>query len=1633
MRRYLRSLALGLLAGVIAAPFAMAEPPPDAVQARLAAGHFAEPLVATGPTYPAEDEALARAVAVYEKRARPDDFSSLTGFLRAYPSSAWRAAVLTDLGIDYLHYGYFSRALAAWESAWRERTTVTGNRAEALVDRALGELVRLTAALGHKERLEALLTEIGGRPVSGPATELVQQGREALWVMNTDPKHLYLCGPTALKMLMLSQHASLDAVRFLNKVRAGPKGTSLAEVAALAAQAKLAYAPVFRRPGEEVPVPSIVHWKVGHFAAIVGERDGRFEIQDPTFGHQSLWVTRPALDAEASGYFLAPVKDAAKAGWREVDAGQAAHIWGAGPIAALFNFFFGPPANPPCDKCPCGGMCGANISEQAVALMVTDRPVGYAPPKGPSAEVTITYNQREAAQPANFNYFNISQKWTLNWLSYIQDDPTAPGANVQRFLGDGQNDQYSGFNAATGAFAPVADDGSLLVLTKASPITYTRTLKDGTAETFAQSDGAPRFPRTIFLSRVTDPQGNALNLDYGTIGGRVRLLSLTDATGRKTTFSYASPVSPLLITKITDPFGRSASLAYDGMGRLVSITDVLGLTSKFTYDPSSLVNSLTTPYGTTRFAFGGGGTTRFLNIVDPLGYGEREETIEPSVGPASEPQAPTGMILFNEFLNWRNSFHWDKHQYAAAGCTPAGGCQYRDARLTHFMHDPNDINTEWYTVESRKEPLENRVWYNYPGQAAPQVAGTNDEPSKIGRVLDSGQTQLSEFAYNDAGNPTQITDPLGRTTVLSYAANGIDVTQVAQATAGGGSATTASFTYNSQHRPLTYTDAAGRTTNYTYNGAGQLLSETNPLGQKTSYSYNSLGFLTTIVNAHGKKAASFTYDAAGRVASFTDSEGWAVNYTYDAADRLTKATYLDGTTDQYTYNRLDLVAMKDRQGRVWNYTYDADRRLTAVTDPLGHKTSYAYFESGALKSLTDPDGRRTSWDIDVESRPVAKHYADGTTTAYQYEHSTSRLKSMTDALGQVKIYSYALDNRLAGFRYDNALNPTPNVAFAYDPVFSRIVSMTDGAGTTTYSYVPVGSLGALRLQREAGPLAAISYGYDALGRVVTRNVAGAPAESFQYDPIGRLTQHSDALGRFVLSYLGQTGQLASRGPAGAGVATDWTYLSNSGDRRLAGIANATARQYRYTTSPEDLITQINESKGASPLQTWSMTYDNDTRLLAANSTSGAKFGYALDPAGNITQISQPTGTTVLSYNNTNALTAVGAQAVVSDADGNTVSDGARTYSWDAESRLVGITYAANPGKRTSFAYDGLDRRVAIATTVAGKTTVEDFIWCGARLCQSRNGPSAVNRLYYDEGEAIPASKALLYYGPDQIGSVRDVFATSPVFSMVQAYDYDPYGSPTKTPPSGPFTDFRYAGMLYHADSGLYLTQYRAYDPRTGRWLSRDGLAERMGPNLYLYSDDSPITNADPFGLFPFAPPPPPYLVPHPVPSSAVPINNARAPDYVNLSGGGNLPTGAGGGGSLSFDRYGHVHVGPGYGIGTPGFSASLTANWLNQPQAPCENQLNNFLNGYSFTFGGGFGLGGTETFSSGQSATGVGAFTPQFSANGANSWQTPEFFPDPSNDPELNREKYVPELQQLLIRQQQGWGPYQSQGPMDYE
>ncbi|MFX8516169.1 hypothetical protein ABTM14_19515, partial [Acinetobacter baumannii] len=86
--------------------------------------------------------------------------------------------------------------------------------------------------------------------------------------------------------------------------------------------------------------------------------------------------------------------------------------------------------------------------------------------------------------------------------------------------------------------------------------------------------------------------------------------------------------------------------------------------------------------------------------------------------PTDMPITPT-----NQYLTYRNSFYWDKTAYTAAGCSTTGGCDYTKARITHFLHIPNS-NIKSTAVESVKNPLENRIWYETPGQTSSIYGGT---------------------------------------------------------------------------------------------------------------------------------------------------------------------------------------------------------------------------------------------------------------------------------------------------------------------------------------------------------------------------------------------------------------------------------------------------------------------------------------------------------------------------------------------------------------------------------------------------------------------------------------------------------------------------------------------------------------------------------------------------------------------------------------------------------------------------------------------------------------------------------------------------------------------------------------------
>ncbi|TWT40527.1 tRNA3(Ser)-specific nuclease WapA precursor [Phycisphaerae bacterium RAS1] len=104
------------------------------------------------------------------------------------------------------------------------------------------------------------------------------------------------------------------------------------------------------------------------------------------------------------------------------------------------------------------------------------------------------------------------------------------------------------------------------------------------------------------------------------------------------------------------------------------------------------------------------------------------------------------------------------------------------------------------------------------------------------------------------------------------------------------------------------------------------------------------------------------------------------------------------------------------------------------------------------------------------------------------------------------------------------------------------------------------------------------------------------------------------------------------------------------------------------------------------------------------------------------------------------------------------------------------------------------------------------------------------------------------YCYDANGNVTQVLDADDGSSAVR-YEYDPYGNRVNASASPELDQpFRFSTRPFDTETGFGSWPFRYYDPRTGRWLSRDPHHEHGGANLYRDVENSPTDLIDPLGL-----------------------------------------------------------------------------------------------------------------------------------------------------------------------------------------
>jgi RHS repeat-associated protein len=224
-----------------------------------------------------------------------------------------------------------------------------------------------------------------------------------------------------------------------------------------------------------------------------------------------------------------------------------------------------------------------------------------------------------------------------------------------------------------------------------------------------------------------------------------------------------------------------------------------------------------------------------------------------------------------------------------------------------------------------------------------------------------------------------------------------------------------------------------------------------------------------------------------------------------------------------------------------------------------------------------------------------------------------------------------------------------------------------------------------------------------------------------------------------------------------------------------------------------------------------------------------------------------------------------------DANGNLTNDGVRAFYFDAENQLTNITVAG--AWRSEFVYDGLHRRrMRKEYTWTGSawslTNETRYVYDGLLILQERDGNN-IPVLTYTRGldlsgslqgaggiggllalsdqRADASNPTNYYYHADGNGNITALLNQRN--EIVARCLYDPFGNLLAK--SGPMADFnrqRFSSKEWHAQSGLLLYEFRAYDPNLQRWLNQDPIGEAGGINLYRAFRNSPLNWIDPFGL-----------------------------------------------------------------------------------------------------------------------------------------------------------------------------------------
>lgn len=823
-------------------------------------------------------------------------------------------------------------------------------------------------------------------------------------------------------------------------------------------------------------------------------------------------------------------------------------------------------------------------------LYVTDTPLWYDSPIGPSVEIRLSYN----SQADSVKYNPFGSFWQFNYGSYLSVGSTGTATII---MPDGRKDVY--LQDGSGGYTMPYQVFNKL--SKIAENNFELTFPDGTVYVYKIPSGTAL--QDSFLVEIRDAYGQKLTIGYD---ASAHLTTITDAINRLTILTYNASG---LVTQVTDPFGRNATFQYDADKNLVNITDMGGYWTKLSYDINVYLTGIETGLGKWTFYIEPSDNTQTYSDIIDYPYPESGGIMGPYhrmtiTNPSGGKEEYNSYSCFNKYISPGEYIPYS----SANNNSNAKSISY----TCNSIGDISEISQIIY-------PASEYLNFQYSGEG------------NIRAVTHSSGYYVQK-TYNSMGRVKTFKNPKDTTTTMTYAANDVDLVKITNSLGD------ITLTYNNSHDVTSITDRLGNTANFSYNSYGQIASETNALGIVTNYNYDATHMLEKITK-DGKTIHSFTHDSIGRIRTHTDATGLSLTYDYNNLDDITKITYPDGKYASIVYSA-NFPHLREsityRSGQTVSYTYNNLRQLTKVINSEGGITTFDYDANGNMIKLTDTNGSVTTYDYDANNRLVKKTFADGKYETLEYNKGLPYRLTKSD--GSNIYYSYGNNFNLTKINYSG----TPDKNYSYDDYYRLTSAKVSGVDVAyTYNANSMVSAANTTYTGNISTKAERSFQYDAMGRMTGHALNGGQTMSYSYDSLDRLTGiQIDGANTYTYSYSG-AGPLIRKLSRPNGSFTEYDYDALT---RLTKLTNKTSsntliNQYEYAYNSQDLRSseKITNSTSIDSLnnESTAYSYNNLNQLLT---TTSPEMTLAYDTKGNMTQGYTPEGSTYsASYDANNRL------------------------------------------------------------------------------------------------------------------------------------------------------------------------------------------------------------------------------------------------------------------------------------------------------------------------------------------------------------------------------------------------------------